>query len=231
MFKKFFGLTLMLLVIASNCFAMTFSQPVKIGGIGFPVQTPYRYHLVDGASYNSGTPYTEAPEFAKKRTTYKDGIAVFGSGENALYCQYKQAKASATSDDWRYALKFGGKNNYVIAIENQYKYIFKIDTDEGLTLYSIVRNSGSERINIIGRQKDGKWVSYIDSEILTKNFFGGNQAYKSTDGAHYSSPKFENDTIIIEYKYQVKYNITEEGEFRFKWDDKAQWFGIEQVVY
>ena len=25
--------------------------------------------------------------------------------------------------------------------------------------------------------------------------------------------------------------LTDEGEFRFKWDDKAQWFGIEQVVY
>ena len=34
MFKKFFGLTLMLMFIASNCFAMTFSHPEKIGYAG-----------------------------------------------------------------------------------------------------------------------------------------------------------------------------------------------------
>ena len=43
--------------IASNCFAMTFYQSVEIDGIGLPVQTPYRYHLVDGAY---GTPYRKA---------------------------------------------------------------------------------------------------------------------------------------------------------------------------
>jgi len=229
--KKILGLMLMLIFIASNCFAMTFSQPEKIGGIGFPVQTPYRYYVVDGASYNSGIPYTEDPKFAKKRTTYKEGIAVFGSGKNALYCKYSQATPSATSDDWRYSFKFGGKNNYIIAIENQYKNIFKIYTDEGLTLYLIERNSGSERINIIGQQKDGKWVSYIDSDILTNKFFGGKQSYKMHDGVHYLKPKIQSDIIIIPYKYQLQLKVVSEGEFRFKWDDAAQWFGIEHIVY
>ncbi|MBQ6296116.1 MAG: hypothetical protein IJK81_00215 [Selenomonadaceae bacterium] len=32
--KKFFGILIMLMMIASNSFAMTFSQPVKIGSIG-----------------------------------------------------------------------------------------------------------------------------------------------------------------------------------------------------
>lgn len=33
--KNLFCLTLMLMIIASNCFAMSFSQPVKIGEIGY----------------------------------------------------------------------------------------------------------------------------------------------------------------------------------------------------
>lgn len=220
--KKILGLTLMLIFIASNCLAMTFSQPEKIGGIGFPVQTPYRYYLVNGASYNSGTPYTEQ---YNGKITYKEGIAVFGNGEKALYCQYVHAL------NWKYAFKFGGKNNYVIAIDSQYKKIYKIDTDEGLTLYLIERNSGSERINIIGRQKDGKWVSYIDSEKLSQIYFEGKEAYKSNDGVHYYSPQVKSDSIVIPYKFQLNHNIINSGEFRFKWDEAAQWFGIEKVDY
>lgn len=117
---------------------MTFSQLVELGGIGFPIQSPYRYYLVDGASYNSGKPYTETPQHAKKRTTYKEGIAIFGDDESKLYCKYVYAVPPSESDTWKYAIKFGGKDNYVISIESQYKTIYRIDTDEGLTLYSIL---------------------------------------------------------------------------------------------
>ena len=231
--KKFFGLLVMLMMIASNCLAMTFSQPVKLGGIGFPTQSPYRYYFVDGATYNSGKPYVETPQLAEKRTNYKEGIAVFGEDKSALYCKYILALAPSKSDAWKYAIKFGGKNNYIISTESQYKKIYRIDTDEGLTVYSIVRISGSERINIIGRQNDGKWVSYIDSKTLSDKFFGGNEAYKASDGVHYDEPQFLNDTIIIPYNFSsvMGRNSVSKGEFRFKWDDKAQWFGIEQVIY
>ena len=231
--KKIFGLIVTLMMISANCFAMTFSQPVKIGGIGFPTQSPYHYYLVDGATFNNGKSYTENPKFADKRTTYKEGTAVFGNGNDALYCQYSYSVPSANSDDWRHSFKFGGKNNYIISIESQYKKIYKIDSNEGLTIYSIVRISGSEQINIIGRQKDGKWVSYINTEILTNKFFGGKQAYKAAAGVHYETPEVQNDTIIIPYDFSSVSgrSITTKGEFRFKWDDKAQWFGIEQIIY
>ena len=98
-------------------------------------------------------------------------------------------------------------------------------------MYSILQFSGSEQINIIGRQKDGKWVSYIDSSVLTDKYFNGLQSYKSSDGVHYDSPQIKDDTLIIPYEYQIQFKVVTKGEFRFKWDDKAQWFGVEQVVY
>ena len=227
--KKFFVLLILLLMIAPNCFAMTFSQPVKIGGIGFPIQSPYHGFIVNGASYNNGTYYIEKPNsingIKEDFKTYIKGIACFGNGDNALYCDY-----NFNATDHNNAIKFGGNDNYIIFTESLYKTIYRIDTDEGLTIYSIVSISGVEQINIIGRQKDGKWVSYIDSEILTNKYFGGKQAYKSSDGVHYSLLQVKNDTIIIPYKYQL-HKVVTEGEFRFKWDDNAQWFGVEQVVY
>ena len=44
----------------------------------------------------------------------------------------------------------------------------------------------------------------------------------------------QGDTIILEFKHTdstIKSERETTGEFRFKWDDAAQWFSIEQVVY
>lgn len=207
-------------LLSENVSAMTFSQPVKIGEIGFPIQSPYHYLLVNGASYNSGTPFKDY----NNKLTYKEGIAVFGNGEDKLFCEYSLNKESKF-------IKFGGQNNYIVSLDCYYRRIYKIATNEGLTLYSIEQTSGSERINIIGRLKDGKWFSYVDSDVLTDKYFNGLQSYKHTDGVHYNMPKFDNDTIIIPYKYQLNFKIAYDGELRFKWDDKAQWFSVENVVY
>ena len=49
----------MLLAISSTSFAMSFSQPVDIGGIGFPVQSPYHGYIVKNATKNNGESYYE----------------------------------------------------------------------------------------------------------------------------------------------------------------------------
>lgn len=45
------------LILSCNAFAMNFTQPVKIGEIGFPVQAPYHGFIIKGESYNTGTPF------------------------------------------------------------------------------------------------------------------------------------------------------------------------------
>ena len=230
--KKFLVILGALMIFSSNCLAMTFSQPIKIGGIGFPIQAPYNGYIVKGATKNSGQPYLEKSEWIETPTyTYKKGVAQWGNGINALFCDYTYSVPPSNSDAWKTAIKFGGKGNYIIATSSIYKDIYRIDSNEGLTIYSILQFSGSEQINIIGRQRNGKWVSYIDSSILTDRYFNGQQSYKASDGVHYDNPQVKNDTLIIPYKYQIQFKVVTKGEFRFKWDNKAQWFGIEQVVY
>ncbi len=224
--KKFLGLTLMLMFIASNCFAMTFSQPVKIGSIGHYFQSPWEGLPISGESYNSGKPHNERRKLSDGTSakTYEVGIARFGNGDDALYCSYNY------KDDY---LKFGGKDNYVLSIGRSAKKIYRIDSDEGLTVYVIdtLRFGG---FNIIGRQKNGNWFSYVNSKVMTDKYFNGKMAYKGSEGVvyHDGEVKVNGDTIIIPCHYQTeRRSSVTESELRFKWDDKAQWFGVQHIVY
>ena len=233
--KIFVAVVVSVLFVAQTALAMTFQQPVEIGGIGFPIGAPYHGYVIKGATQNDGKPYNEPNTHLANKVSYQNGTAQFGDGADALYCQYVYAVPPSKNDDWKYALKFGGKNNYAVALDSIYKMIFKIDTDEGLTLYMLNAQSGTPHINIIGRQKDGKWVSYIDTRKISEIYFGGNEAYKGNDGVSYDRhPQFQGDTIIIPYTCYARNGggrVLSQGEFRFKWNDAAQWFGVEQIIY
>ena len=222
-FKKFWVMVIfaVMFLLSENVSAMTFSQPVEIGYIGHYFQSPYEGMPISGESYNSGKIYPER-EGIGNGGTYVVGIARFGNGSNALYCSYD------CNDDY---LKFGGQNNYVVSLGRGAKKIYRIDSDEGLTLYVIdtFRFGG---IDIIGRQKNGKWFSYVDSDVLTDKYFNGKMAYQWIGGVLYGRVHVAGDTVTIPYSYQLDGGeMIEEGELRFKWDDAAQGFSIEKVVY
>ena len=226
--KKFFaGMICGLLFIADSAFAMTFSQPVKIGEIGFPVQAPYQGFIVEGATSNSGKLYREENTFRGKPVmTCKKGTAIFGSGEDALYCKYDfDAEISK-------AMSFGGKNNFVLTGNGSFKNLFKIDNDSKLALYAIYHNYCVSHLNIIGKQKDGKWVVFLDSKKISEKYFGGKDSYKEEGGVIYDIPTCAGDTIVVTYRrWHWEGKSEAEGELRFKWDESAQWFGVEQVIY
>ncbi len=76
--KILFCLNLMLLIITSNCFAMTFSQPVKIGEVSY------------NAAPNGGVEIIGAKNIknysaVKNSRYYSKGIAHFG---NSLYLYF-----------------------------------------------------------------------------------------------------------------------------------------------
>ena len=212
---------------------MKFSQPVQIGQIGFPVQAPFHGFIVKGTSYNSGTPYFERlkDRDGNPIKTYASGIAKWGNNIDALFCNYNY-----NSGKFSTSLKFGGEKNYVLTRDGSYNEILKIDANNGIALYVIYHEYCTSHLNIIGRQKDGKWVNYIDSKKVSDMYFNGKDAYKEDGGVIYEIPKCRGDTIIIPYG-RFQWNIKKqgysgaEGEIRLKWDDKAQWFGIEKVVY
>ena len=83
---------------------------------------------------------------------------------------------------------------------------------------------------LIGKRKDGKFVEFFNTTKLNERFFG-NPSIKNTN---YSDFTVRGDTVSVKFKHTnvIGNKDTEiSGEFRFKWDDAAQWFGVEQVVY
>ena len=227
--KKFLSAAFGAMLLTNTAFAMTFSEPVEIGKIGFPVQAPFRGFIVAGETFNSGEPYLEDEQFSingHRITTYVKGIAQFGDEADALYCAYD------FNDDTATAIKFGGGNNYVLTRSGSYKDILKINTDSGLTLYAIYHEYCTSHLSIIGRQADGKWVNYIDSKKISEVYFGGNDGYKMENSVIYEKPISDGDTIILKYRrWNWENKSKPEGEIRLKWDDAAQWFSIAQIIY
>ena len=128
--------------------------------------------------------------------------------------------------------------------------IFKINGSNHFKFYLISDNCylADEwfRYIIIGKNSQGKWIYYFDTRKIAGRYFDsshfGRGDYSPLYGLYFYDPEIKNDTIIIHYKESKdgKY-ITmgesepgrhiEHGEFRFKWDEKAQWFSVEQVKY
>lgn len=164
--RKIWGLVLcMCFLFSGNGFAMQFSQPVEIGSV-FVDQTGKQGILIKNASHNNGDYYTKARK--NNRNTYGKGIAQFGNGEDALYVHYNYY-----TDFGKFY--FGGKNKQnTIASPNIVTIydIFRIYTNEGITLYPLHRFYGPEsEYIIIGRRADGKFVKYINTEEITKRYF------------------------------------------------------------
>ena len=209
-------MVLYLLCLSSGCFAMSFSQPTTVGKI---FVTPSSGTVIRGASYNSGQPIDRF----QGEKTYRNGLAAWGNGDTALFFHYGS-----------YPPKFGSKN-----INNAYPVktwvdceIIKIGTDSNISLY-MLRNSGSDisviDFTLLGRRNDGVWVKYFDTNTLIENYFGANLNRKIRP--IFSKFDVRNDTISMSYGYYSNGGVSRTGEFRFKWDDKAQWFSVEQVVY
>lgn len=231
MFKKVMGLVMGALLLSAQCFAMTFSQPVQVGKISYANMGGYIFSQV---SQNDGVLGKDRGSVQRK--AYDHGVARFSDGYDALYLHYDAYKANVRGKtvnviSYGYA-KFGAsdeKNTINVGI--MMPEIFKITSDEGLTFYSINDSydlPSEFTYTLIGRRKDGVWVKYFDTNDIAKKYFGNRQDYWLKT----LSVKGNIISIYYELYNNGNYrNTTGKGEFRFKWDDKAQWFGIEQVVY
>lgn len=222
---------LVLLTISSNCFAMIFSQPIKLGSI---FNTPAGGFTFEGASQNNGSLY----KFSKwqNETVYGKGIARFGNGSDALYFHYDESSPyGLNAQGQKCNAEFGdisGKNTFSFWIREQSYIIEQIKTNEDITLYILTRSAwGVDYTNyiLIGRRKDGIFVKYFETDDIRQQYFG-------KSGREGRIPFVRNvscsgDTIIIGYERYGKSGSFKAGEFRFKWDDKAQWFGVEQIKY
>lgn len=195
--KILFCLTSMLLIITSNCFAMSFSQPVKIGEIG------YRGRL-DFTGATSIKDYS----IVKRQGLYGKGIARFG---NSLYLYfnteyYDQNFKSAKSLQDRINLqnkvsRFGGadvKNSVPIFVFAGGTEIYQIKNDSGIELYLTKSGTGAgDGFEVFGTTKEGKWVKYFDTSDAVKNFGIPRDEW-------FSGFFTFGDTIIIQYQPQIQ---------------------------
>lgn len=210
--KKLFALVLgICFLLSGNCFAMQFSQPIKIGGTGYRQAGGLGVDLRN-ATYNDGNYYD------KYHKGYKKGLARFGNGKNALYLHYN------IGSDFRF-----GDKDISNTIVNDYNIIeiYQINSDEQLILYPLYNTYGSElNYIIIGRRADGRFVKYIDTNEITKRYFGWNG--ENVSPVIYRDLSTKGDTLIIEYRRHYSVNGIAKGNFYFKWDENAQWFSVAQ---
>ena len=214
--RRFLGLVICIcLLFSGNCFAMQFYQPIEIGQIG-TIQVGGGIS-VKNAFYNNESQYNRKNDPDR----YGKGIAGFGEKDNALYVHYDYYNARDT-------FYFGDKNkNNTIKDNFLYFQLYKINTNEGINIYSLYKSYGVESdYLIIGKRTDGKFVKYIDTREITKRYFGWNG--NSVSPIVYLDIYTQGDTLILPH-YHLK-NIKSKGKFHFKWDNKAQWFSVEQII-
>lgn len=222
--KILFSFLMMFFVISANCSAMTFSQPVEIGKFG-RTQEPGigGGFLIEGSSYNEGDIYKRKGNICR----YGKGSARWGNGDDALYLHYDAYNSKA---------QIGDKNiNNTIkdefAAAPLVSTIMRVDTDSKKVIYILFTSYDIPEDDVyecIGKHSNGEWVKYFSTNDIVKRYFGEKQ------GHGFGKIRIENDTITVPYKLFSNGNYsnpTSTGEFRFKWDDSAQWFGVERVVY
>lgn len=219
--KRVLGLIIGICMLAgSSSFAMQFSPVEKIGEMTY---SQGGHHsggglILKNTTYNTGDYYTAY--HADNTYSYGKGIATFGDGEDAMYVHYDMYTHTPVA--------IGGKN-----IKNTFNWHFiitnisRIRSDEGITLYAIQNTYGPEfDYLILGRRADGIWVKYLDTREITDRYWSWNG--QGAPPTAYRNLRTEGDTVIMEYRH---WSDQEKGEFRFRWDENAQWFGIEQIVY
>lgn len=192
--------------------AMKMSAPVYLGGA---IYSDAGGTFIKGAVINTGkVVYTDVFD-GERYTTYDKGYAVFGKDDLTIYAHY---------DIERYGSCIGA-NNISNTIETGGD-ITAIRTDSGIVFYYVVDSyhEGGGFV-ILGKLPDGRFVQYVDSRELEEKYNWWTNIPLWPD---YLDAQTENNVIIIPYSVWMENDTTLEGELRFTWDEKAQWFGVEK---
>ena len=232
--KKFWVMLMfaVMFLLSESGSAMTFSQPVKIGEVTLP---PMGIFDVKEYSHHEGTLCT-VPEY-KHLKLYEKGHAIFGEGENALHFYYDSNK-KVTTPNSKYPeifSKFGGSDvkNTIQDVPGIPTFIWLIKTNSEMTFYVIEHGSAAgfgSNCTLIGKNKKGTFVKYFDTYKVKDQYLGERNHRGISD--EWNKFSFQDDTIIIRYGKYGRYSVFNAiGEFRFKWDNTAQWFGVEHIVY
>ena len=211
---------------------MTFSQPEKIGEV---ILAPMGIFDIRGYTSHQGRLCT-IPAY-KHLKYYEKGLAKFGNGIDALYFHY-DSNQMITTPDSKYPevfSKFGSNDikNTIQDVPGIPTIIWLIKTNSEMTFYMIEHGSAAgfgSSSTLIGKNKNGIFIKYFDT-YKVKDVYLGENKHRGI-GDEWNRFFFQDDTIVIRYgKYERSNVFKAIGEFRFKWDDVAQWFGVEHIIY
>lgn len=237
MARKFILIIMIFFFMVGNCYAMNFSQIVKMGSVS---GNPVGGFSIEGARQNNGSIYSRAGMNLKKwGTLYEKGVARYGNINYGLWVYY-DCSNEKTRQYWdAYSPQFGNKERSVTipleAGEGAYVQVNSIGNDAGITMYLLHSERAGKftirRYVVMGYDKTSKLVKYIDTHDILNKYFGEKNIMMN--GIHLEKFYCSGDTIIVEYvdprsSYGWK---SPAGEFKFTWDEAAQWFGVEQAVY
>lgn len=215
--KKIFWILATLIIFSSNCVSMSFSQPVKIGEVSYNAAPNGGVEIVGATNIKN---YSTV----KNSRCYGKGIALFGK---SLYFYFNDEyfrqnfNGYGTSLDKKVS-RFGGtdvKNSVPIFTLEGRTEIYQIKNDGGIELYLTQTETGAGgTIQVFGTTKEGKWVKYFDVRDARKSF--------GIPRSTYNTNFFPYDDMII-VQYGGGRRPGESGEFRYKWNDRDKWFGVE----
>lgn len=205
--------------------AMTISEPVKIGKL---IGVNISGFVFTQTLSNSGDIIRSRQFMDGKKNVYGKGVATFGTNNKKLYIHYQTYDYDKNRSPQ--ISRYGGSSpDNAIQIPTLVNQIYALDTNENINLYVIESDydiTGDENFTLIGERADGRFVKYFDTDTIFESYFGKRDVRRS-----YFINKYvvNGDTIIFYYGRSDLIPII--GEIRCKWDDKAQWFSVDNVVY
>lgn len=189
---------------------MQFSQPVRIGTLDYSEAGNHIRNIAKNSS--------------KVLRNTDTGISEFGTGEDIIYIHYAPRQEPYFGDKNKnnaFQIKVGLYGEDIFQIKNNSKIKFYI-------LQNVEATEGVRNYICLGKREDGKFVKYFETNDMLKQYFG--IVGLSRKGHYVKKIYCKGDTIIVEYMNWIEFNKVQ-GEFRYKWDEKAQWFSVEQIKY
>lgn len=212
--RNFIILTLLTLAsLGGTVEAMQFSQPVKIGS--------YYNARAGGPSLARGEGYTKMT----------NNQCTFGKGENALIFTHKNIYSSPRNGRLQGSSMctgvYVGKQK-LDGIKSLNGTIYKIVGNHGETFY-FVYGGATVRMDfgLIGLCEESYYHAIKMEDLIP--YVGRDLRFlDSAEALHLSAPMTRGDKILVDVKDNSQYRV---GQFTFKWDEQAQWFGIEYQNY
>ena len=206
--KKFFVLTIFLMMICAQASAMNLKLSQSLGNISLGAN-PYLLHI-EGSNLPGG-------DYSKGAATFGD---LFFHFDCTLFEEI-QARGKTFEEIESLASRFGSsdfENAVPVYVFEGLTKIYRLSGDDGREFYLLATETGGgSSMKVIG-ERGGTWIKFFDAldmrkqippEYYIENFYA------------------EGDTIIFVYKKWQEENFC---ELRYKWNEAADWFGVE-IIY